>query len=196
MPDLTTLVEAVGYIGVAAIIFAETGLFIGFFLPGDSLLFTAGILASQGMFDIGLLVVFTTIAAILGDSVGYWTGTKAGPLIFTRPDSFWFSKERIKDAERFFKRYGSLSIILARFVPFARTFVPIVAGIAHMPYRTFFIFNVIGAFLWATCIPILGYLAGNAIPDIDRYIIPIVALLILISLAPIAFEMVKRYMHR
>ncbi|MEK9176842.1 MAG: DedA family protein [Patescibacteria group bacterium] len=195
MFDLASFIEAAGYAGVTAIIFAETGLFFGFFLPGDSLLFTAGILASQGFFNIWLLSALTTTAAIVGDSVGYWPGAKAGPLIFTRPDSFWFSQERVRVAERFFGRFGPISIVVARFLPVVRTFVPVIAGVAGMRYRTFFVYNVVGAFLWAFGIPVLGYYAGNAIPGIERYLIPIVALIVLSSLIPLGYEVLKRRMR-
>jgi membrane-associated protein len=112
-------------------------------------------------------------------------------MIFTKPDSFWFSRERVKDAERFFERYGALSIILARFIPLVRTFVPVVAGVAHMHYRTFFLYNVVGAVLWASLIPVIGYFAGNLIPDIDRYIIPIVGVVIAASMLPVFIEYLK-----
>lgn len=192
MFDLSALVEGAGYFGVAGIIFAETGLFFGFFLPGDSLLFTAGILASQGFFNIWFLVFLTTLAAILGDSVGYWSGKKAGPYIFRRPDSFWFRKERVEDARRFFEKYGPLSIVLARFLPVIRTFTPIVAGVAGMRYSVFFAYNVIGALLWALAIPLAGYYLGNAIPDIERYIVPLVGIIVVISLFPFIVEVMKR----
>lgn len=190
--DLFSLVEATGYAGIAAIIFAETGLFFGFFLPGDSLLFTAGILASQGFFNIWILVLLTTPAAILGDSVGYWSGKKAGPRIFTRPDSFWFNQARVLDARRFFEKYGPLSIVLSRFIPVVRTFTPIVAGVAGMRYKVFLTYNIAGAFLWAFAIPILGFFIGNAVPDIERYIIPLVILVVVISLFPVAADIVRK----
>ena len=195
MPDLHSFIQAAGDAGTAAIIFAETGLFIGFFLPGDTLLFTAGILASQGILNITTLVIYVTIAAIAGDSVGYWTGAKAGPLIFTRPDSFWFSAERVKDAERFFEKYGPISIVLARFVPIVRTFVPVVAGVARMRYRTFFAFNVVGGILWTSLIPLAGYYAGNMIPNIDRYILPLVGVVAVASVAPIVVEAIRRHVR-
>lgn len=190
--DIVSLVQATGYLGIAAIVFAETGLFFGFFFPGDSLLFTAGILASQGFFNIWLLSFLTTASAILGDSVGYWSGKKAGPYIFRRPDSFWFRKERVEDARRFFEKYGPLSIVLARFIPVIRTFTPIVAGVAGMRYAVFFAYNVIGALLWALAIPLAGYYLGNAIPDIERYIIPLVGIIVAISLFPFIAEVMKK----
>ena len=191
MFDLTTLIQTVGYIGLAGIIFAESGLFFGFFLPGDSLLFTAGFLASQGYLNIWILVPLTTAAAILGDSVGYWFGKKVGPMIFKKSDSFWFSDERAKDAARFFERHGAKSLILARFIPAVRTFTPIVAGVARMEYKTFLTYNIIGGILWGACVPILGYFLGNAIPGIDQYILPIIGVIVVISLIPVGLELLK-----
>lgn len=196
MFDLSALVETAGYFGVAGIIFAETGLFFGFFLPGDSLLFTAGILASQGFFNIWLLVFLTTLAAILGDSVGYWSGKKAGPYIFRRPDSFWFRKERVEDARRFFEKYGPLSIVLARFVPIVRTFTPLVAGVAEMRYSTFLVYNVLGAFLWAFFLPLAGFFMGNIVPGIDRFLLPLIAVIVGISVAPFAQQAIRAWRAR
>jgi len=184
MPDLITIVQTAGIVGLTAIIFAESGLFFGFFLPGDSLLFTAGYLASQGYFSIYLLVPLMVIAAIAGDSVGYWTGKKVGPMLFTRPDSFLFSQKRVQEAKLFFERYGALSIIIARFIPAVRTFTPIVAGVAEMEYRKFLTYNVVGGLIWGAGFPIAGYFLGSVVPDADRYVLPIVGLIILVSFVP------------
>lgn len=192
MFDIVSLVEGAGYVGITAIIFAETGLFFGFFFPGDSLLLTAGILASQGFLNIWVLVLLTTPAAILGDSVGYWSGKKAGPHIFNKPDSFWFSHSRVMDAKRFFEKYGALSIVLARFIPIVRTFTPIVAGVAEMRYRTFLVYNIVGAFLWAFLLPLLGFYIGSIVPDIERYILPLVVVVVALSLIPVVTNMVKK----
>ncbi|TAJ15916.1 DedA family protein [Patescibacteria group bacterium] len=189
--DLTHLIQISGYIGVTAIIFAESGLFFGFFLPGDSLLFTAGFLASQGFFNLPLLILLTTSAAITGDSVGYWFGKKIGPYIFTRPDSFWFSQKRVLQAKTFFDTYGAKSIILARFIPAVRTFTPILAGVAGMHYKKFLTYNVVGGILWGSGLPILGYILGSTIPNPDRFIVPIVLGIIVLSLVPIAWEWIK-----
>lgn len=189
--DLPALIETVGYAGIAAIAFAESGLFFGFFLPGDSLLFTAGFLASQGFLNIWLLAPIVTVSAILGDSVGYWSGKKIGPMLFTKPDSFWFSRERIADAKKFFDKHGGMSLILARFVPFFRTFVPIIAGTAQMEYRKFLTYNVIGGIIWGTGVPFLGYFLGSLIPDIDTYLLPIIGAMVLLSLIPVASEFFK-----
>ncbi len=194
--DTQTLIQAVGLIGITLIIFAESGLFFGFFFPGDSLLFTAGVLASQGFINIWLLVFLTTIAAIAGDSVGYWFGKKVGPILFVRPDSFLFSHQRVVDAKRFFEKHGAKSLILARFVPGVRTFTPIIAGVGGMPYKTFLTYNVIGAILWAFCIPLLGYFLGSTIPGIDKYIVPIVLLIIAVSFIPLIREVIRSYIAK
>ncbi len=185
------LIEAVGLIGIILIIFAETGLFFGFFFPGDSLLFTAGILASQGIFNIYYLIIFCIIAAILGDSVGYWSGKKYGRKLFERDAGFFFKKKRIEDAEKFYEKYGKYTIIIARFVPIIRTFAPIVAGIGNMHYITFISFNIVGGILWVFSVTILGYVFGEMITDPDKYIIPIVFLIIFISIVPILIKMIR-----
>ena len=149
MFDIESIIRIGGLLGVTAIVFAESGLFFGFFLPGDSLLFTAGFLASQGVVPIVPLVLLAVAAAILGDSVGYWFGRKVGPMIFTRPNSRWFSRERLEDARVFFEQHGPKSIVLARFIPAVRTFTPILAGVGRMRYAKFLAYNVIGGLLWA-----------------------------------------------
>ncbi|MBP9669737.1 MAG: VTT domain-containing protein [Candidatus Pacebacteria bacterium] len=196
LPDLPTLIESAGYVGLAAIVFAESGLFFGFFLPGDSLLFTAGFIASQGLFNIWILVPLLTICAILGDAVGYWSGKTAGPYIFTRPDSFLFSHRRVEQARAFFERKGAMAIILARFIPAVRTFTPIVAGAAHMPYSTFTKYNVVGALLWATGVTLAGYFLGSLIPDVEKYLLPIVGAIILASLLPMVWEWWHAYHNK
>ncbi len=181
---LESLITTAGYAGVSAIVFAESGLLIGFFLPGDSLLFTAGFLASQGIFDITLLTALMFTAAVLGDSVGYSFGSRVGRRLFQRPDSRLFKKEYLERAENFYRKHGVKTIILARFIPVVRTFAPIVAGVSNMPYRTFVLFNVVGAALWAAGLTLLGFWLGSKVPHIDRYIIPVLAIIILLSIAP------------
>ena len=193
MFDIVSVVESAGYLGIAAIIFAETGLFFGFFLPGDSLLMTAGILASQGLLNIWIVVALTTPAAILGDSVGYWSGKKAGPRVFNRPDSFWFSHARVMDAKRFFEKYGALSLVLARFIPFVRTFTPIVAGVAEMRYPVFLTYNILGAFLWAFILPFAGLFIGNVVPNIDRFLLPLIAAIVALSVAPFMKQAIQAW---
>lgn len=182
--DLPQIIQTIGLLGVAVIVFAESGLFIGFFLPGDSLLFTAGLLASQGIFSFPLLAIISFVAAVLGDSVGYAFGYRIGPRIFTQEDSFFFKKTRLEETHYFFTKYGARAIVLARFMPVVRTFTPILAGVGKMPYSTFITYNVVGGALWGLGVPTLGYLLGNAIPDADRYLWPIVAIIIFASVLP------------
>lgn len=188
----TALVQDFGYIGVFTVLFLESGIVFGFFLPGDTLLFTAGLLASQHKLDIAALIIISVLAAILGNSAGYYTGKKSGPALFSRPKSFWFSPKRVIEAHAFFEKEGAQSLILARFIPAVRTFVPIAAGIAKMPYRSFLTFNSIGGLLWGIMVPLLGYTLGETVHNIDKYILPIVVLLALISLSPIVWAHLKR----
>lgn len=189
--DIPLLIETVGYAGLFAIVFAESGLFFGFFLPGDSLLFTAGLLASQNILNIVLLIFLIPIAAILGDSVGYWFGKKVGPAIFRKDDSFFFHKEHIVRAERFYRTYGPRALVLARFIPIVRTFVPILAGVGNMHYGTFLKFNIIGALLWGVGVTLLGYFLGRSVPGIEEYLLPIIILIIVASFVPIGLEWLR-----
>ncbi|MBI4142409.1 VTT domain-containing protein [Candidatus Uhrbacteria bacterium] len=182
--ELIDLIVGFGYIGIAAVIFAETGLLVGFFLPGDSLLFTAGFLASQGVFHVVVLVVIATIAAIVGDSVGYSIGRRMGPRIFSREDSFFFHRDHLVRAHRFYERHGAKTIVLARFMPIVRTFAPVLAGVGTMRYGTFLAYNIIGGVLWGVGLPLAGYWLGRAIPNVDRYLLPIILGIILLSIAP------------
>lgn len=184
MFDLIPLIKAGGYLAVSGIVFAESGLLIGFFLPGDSLLFTAGFLASQGYLDISILVALCFVAAVVGDSVGYAIGKKLGPKIFVREDSFFFDKQHVHRAQAFYEKHGGKAITLARFIPIVRTFAPVVAGIGNMPYHTFFFYNIIGGLLWAVGLPLAGYFAGSMIPNVDRYLLPIILGIILLSISP------------
>lgn len=174
-----------GELAVMLIIFAETGLLIGFFLPGDSLLFTAGLLASQGHLSIGWLLIGVFVAAVLGDQVGFQVGSRLGPTIFRKPDAKLFRQEYVEHTKSFFDRHGPKTVILARFVPVVRTFAPVLAGVGEMKWRTFAVFNVIGALLWAVGVTLLGYLLASAIGDsVDKYLYPIIALIILVSFIP------------
>ena len=186
--DPAFLIQTLGVIGVIAIVFAESGLFFGFFLPGDSLLFTAGLLASQGHFNVFLLWIGCMVATIAGDSVGYAFGKRVGPKLFSREDSLFFHKKHIARTEAFYKKHGKKTIILARFVPIVRTFAPILAGVGSMEYRTFLAYNVIGGIVWSTLLIFLGFVLGSTIPGIDRYLLPIVLLIIALSLIPIVRE--------
>jgi membrane-associated protein len=182
--DLVELLKTVGYVGLFIIVFAESGVLIGFFLPGDSLLFSAGFLASTGFFNIYILVPLVVIAAVTGDAVGYMFGHKVGRRLYERPDSRWFRQKHLQAAEAFYAKHGGKTIVIARFLPVVRTFAPIVAGASSMRYRRFFVFNVTGALLWGAGVTIAGYLLGEAIPDIDRYLLPMIAFIILISILP------------
>ncbi|MGH9049435.1 MAG: DedA family protein [Acidimicrobiia bacterium] len=187
------LIETFGTIGLFVIIFAESGLLIGFFLPGDSLLFTAGLLASQGKFGLSLpvLLIGCFIAAVAGDQVGYMFGQKAGPALFRRPDSRIFKQQYVHRANEFFERHGKKTIVIARFVPIVRTFAPILAGVGSMQYRSFVVFNVIGGLFWAVGVTTAGYVLGDTVPDIDKYLLPIIGVIILLSVLPPAIEMLR-----
>lgn len=185
------LVSAFGLIGVFAIVFAESGLFFGFFLPGDSLLFTAGLFASQGYFEITWLVTGVAIAAILGDSAGYTFGKRVGPALFSREDSIFFHKRHAERARLFYEKYGVKTIILARFVPIVRTFAPIVAGVGGMRYKTFVTYNIAGGILWTLLLTLSGYFLGSVFPGISRYLHIIVVAIIFISILPIVFEWIR-----
>ena len=195
--DLKELIQAVGYVGLFAIVFAESGLFFGFFLPGDSLLFTTGFIASQrpDLFNLPTLMVLLAIAAIAGDSVGYWSGEKYGRRFFQREDSIWFHKKHLVTAHEFYEKHGGKAIILARFLPAVRTFVPIVAGMAQMSYRRFLFFNVFGGLFWVIGLLGAGYIFGSVIPDVDRYLIPVILLIIIVSALPTAIHVYRENRH-
>lgn len=184
MFDLISLIKTAGYLGLFGIVFAESGLLLGFFLPGDSLLFTAGFLASQGYLNIWVLAVITFIAAILGDNFGYAMGKKFGPKVFKREDSFLFHRDHLERARIFYEKHGGKTIVFARFLPVIRTFVPILAGVGNMKYKNFVFFNILGAVIWAIGMAWLGYFLGNTIPNADQYIVPIVIAIIILSSLP------------
>ena len=189
--DPESLIETFGTLGIFAIIFAESGLLVGFFLPGDSLLFTAGLLASRGFSNIALLMIGCSIAAVVGDQVGYVIGRRAGPALFKRPDSRFFHQKNVERARAYFEEHGSKTIILARFVPIVRTFAPVVAGVGQMNYRRFVTFNVIGGVLWGAGVSLAGYLLGNTIHDIDRWLLPIILVIGAVSFLPVLREVWK-----
>lgn len=189
--DITQLIQAFGYLGLFGIVFAETGLFFGFFFPGDSLLFTAGLISSQGLLNIWVLTPLMIIGAVLGDSFGYWFGTKVGPRIFNREDSFFFHKQHVERTQKFYLKYGAKTVVLARFIPVVRTFAPILAGVGNMPYRTFVRYNIVGGVLWGGGLTFLGYFLGASIPNIEHYLLPIIIAIIVSSFLPILHEVVK-----
>lgn len=186
------LINTFGLLGIFVIVFAESGLFFGFFLPGDSLLFTAGLLASQGYFNIVVLIFGLIIASILGDNVGYAFGRKIGPAIFKKEDSFFFNKKYVEKAHNFYEKYGNKTIILARFVPVVRTFAPIVAGVGAMDYKKFITYNCIGGILWSVLLTGAGFILGSIIPGIDKYLLPIIFGIIVVSFMPAIWHIVKR----
>jgi membrane-associated protein len=191
--DPAGLVERFGMVGVFLIVFAESGLLIGFFLPGDSLLFTAGLFASQDRFGMNLpvLLVGCFIAAVVGDQVGYLFGRRVGPALFDRPKSRLFNPKHVVRAHEFFERYGPRTIVLARFVPIVRTFAPIVAGVSNMNYRTFVAYNLIGGFVWAIGVTTAGFLLGRRFPALADNLVYVSAIIVAISLLPGVVEFVK-----
>jgi membrane-associated protein len=193
---LKALVAWGSYPVLCGIIFAETGLLIGFFLPGDSLLVTAGIMAGQGYLDLGWLFLLLSAAAIVGDSTGYAIGRRTGPLIFRRPKSLLFNPDHLLRAQRFYEKYGGKTIVLARFVPIIRTFAPVVAGVGRMNYRRFLFFNVFGGIGWIVGMSSAGYLLGR-IPGVDRYLHLIIIVVIVVSFIPGVVEVLReRAAHR
>ncbi|MGH9165328.1 MAG: DedA family protein [Acidimicrobiales bacterium] len=188
------LLETFGTIGLLLVVFAESGLLIGFFLPGDALLVTAGVFAAKGDLNLGVILVGIFVAAVTGDQVGYAFGHRVGPALFRRPDSRFFKREYVERAQHYFDEHGVKTIVLARFVPIVRTFAPIVAGVGSMRYRTFLAFNLLGGLLWGVGVTLLGYVLGESV-DIDRYLLPVIALVVLASLVPVLVE-VRRARRR
>lgn len=198
-PDLKPLLEQgapVLLAVVTAIIFVESGLLVGFFLPGDSLLFSAGLLvALAGRPNLGLLILMCFLGAALGDQTGYMIGARIGPALFTRPNSRMFKQENVVKAHLFFERHGARALILARFVPVVRTFTPVLAGVSGMRYRTFVTFNVVGGALWSTLGILLGYGLGKRFPGIERYLTPVLLVIVLVSFMPVLLEVRKAKAH-
>jgi membrane-associated protein len=184
--DPRALIQAAGYVGLTAIIFTETGLLIGFFLPGDSLLVTAGLLASQPEYGLNVYVmgILLSIAAVVGDTVGYHIGRATGPRIFTRENSLFFNRKHLIRAHEFYERHGGKTIVLARFMPIVRTFAPVVAGVGEMRYRDFITYNVFGGVLWVWSMLMTGYVLGRYIPGVERHIEKIIILVIFLSILP------------
>ncbi len=186
--DPIYLFKHLGIYGLFFIVFAETGLFFGFFLPGDSLLITAGILASQGYANIWVLLLGSFIFAVYGDSFGYWLGKKIGPKIFVKENSLLFRREYIERTQKFFEKHGNKTIFFARFVPIIRTLAPTLAGVGQMKYGKFLAYNILGGFVWSSVMTLTGYFIGNSIPHIDRYIWLVVIIIVIFSLIPLYFE--------
>lgn len=193
--DLPQLIKSLGYFGVWGIIFAESGLLIGFFLPGDSLLFTAGFLASlpKSELNIWVLIFGAFVCAVLGDNVGYATGHRFGRKLFQKEDSWLFHKKHLENTQNFYHQHGKKTLVLARFTPIVRTFAPIVAGIGAMHYRTFMSYNLIGGFLWTFGITLLGFFLGKSLPpeQVDKYLLPIIGIIIVVSLLPSIIHLIQ-----
>jgi len=187
---LIELIRSGGYVVLAAIVFAETGLFIGFFLPGDSLLFTAGLVAAQGFFNLGYLMLLLSFMAIVGDALGYGIGHKAGEALYSKEDSFWFRRKHLLYAKEFYEKHGGKAIFLARFVPFARTFAPVVAGIAQMSYTRFASYNIFGGVIWVCSMTATGFYLGS-IPWVNKNLEKIVLLIVFLSVLPIGIEYLR-----
>ncbi|MBI3628158.1 MAG: VTT domain-containing protein [Candidatus Rokubacteria bacterium] len=188
------MVEAIrwgGYVVLAAIVFSETGLFVGFFLPGDSLLIVAGLVASGGGLSIWLLMLILSLAAIVGDSTGYAIGYRAGPMLFRRERSLLFDPRHLQRTRDFYARHGAKTIVIARFVPIIRTFAPVVAGIGQMEYRRFIFYNVAGGVGWVVSMTMAGYLLGRAIPNIGSYVHVVAIVVIALSFIPIVAEVLR-----
>ena len=188
LPSIEEMIRWGGYLGLVAIVFAETGLLVGFFLPGDSLLVTAGLFAARGDLNIAILLVTLSIAAVVGDAVGYAIGKSAGQRLYSRPDSVLFKRKHLMKAHDFYERYGGKTIVIARFVPIVRTFAPTVAGAAGMEYRRFATFNIVGGLAWVFSMILGGYLLGNIVPNIDKYIHYVIVVVVFLSVLPAVIE--------
>lgn len=189
--DPVNMVKTGSYLGIAFLVFAESGLLFGIFLPGDSLLFAAGLLSGGGILAFGPLVLFVVVAAIVGDSVGYWFGANVGVNFFKRKDSFFFKQEYLKRTELFYQKYGGRAVVLARFVPIVRTLAPILAGVGSMKYSLFLKYNILGGVLWGAGMLSLGYFLGSVLPDSERYILPISLIIIVLSFFPILINIFR-----
>lgn len=191
MEQLTEYIITLGYIALFATVFAESGLFFGFFLPGDSLLFAAGLFAAKGDLNIAVVCLGCFIAAVAGDQVGYWFGAKVGRKLYGQKESFFFRPEHIEKTREFYDKHGKKTLVLARFVPIVRTFAPIVAGVAEMNYSTFLRFNLVGGFVWGVGLPLIGYWLGRRIPHLEEYLTPIIIAIIVLSIVPALLHLKK-----
>jgi len=194
--DVRGLIQLGGLLMVCTIVFVETGLFVGFFLPGDSLLVTAGIFAATGDLNLFTLLAGASVCAVAGDQLGYWIGRRAGQALYSRPDSRLFKRKHLERAHAFYEKYGAKTIVIARFVPIVRTFAPAVAGAADMSYRTFVTYNVFGGVLWVWSTILLGYFLGRAVPNIERYIHIIIVVVIFLSTLPGVIELYRSRTRR
>jgi membrane-associated protein len=191
VPAFVDILLTFGVWALAAVIFAETGLMVGFFLPGDSLLVVAGLFARHGKLDIVMLNLVLSIAAITGDALGYWIGYRAGKALYNRPDSFFFRRKHLIRTHEFYEKHGGKTIVIARFMPIIRTFAPVVAGAAEMTYRRFAVYNIAGGIAWVTSMTLTGYFLGALIPNIDKHIDKVAIVIIFLSLLPALLSWLK-----
>jgi membrane-associated protein len=188
--DVTSIIESGSYLLIALIIYAESGMLIGFFLPGDTLLLTAGVFAAQGKLSLWLIIAIIAVCAILGDNTGYYIGKIMGKRLFRKKDGILFRQEYVERAEQFFEKYGAKTMLIAHYVPIVRSFAPLVAGVGHMPRWKFFVYDAVGNISWAIIITLLGYWFGSKIPNMDHYILPAVGIAVCISFAPMVWHIV------
>ena len=194
--NVPELIRLVGFYGIVAVVFAETGLLIGFFLPGDSLLITAGLFAARGDFSFVTLILALIPAAIVGNATGYFIGHRTGMALYQRPDSFFFRREHLTMTHEYYEKHGGKTIVIAQFIPILRTFAPVVAGVAAMGYRQFATYNVVGAILWVGSMTTAGYTLGKVVPNIEQRIHYVIAAVIAVSLMPPAIAYLKRRSRR
>lgn len=197
MFDVSSIIESGGLLLIAAIIFAESGMFVGFFFPGDTLLLSAGVFAAAGKLDLALVITVIALAAIAGDNVGYHIGKRYGRQLFKKKDGILFRQEYVQHSEKFYEKYGSKTMLFAHFVPIVRTFAPPVAGVAHMDYKKFFFYDAIGDIVWATSITLVGYWFGSKIPHLEEYILLLVGAVMVLTLGPTIYHLATAYFkHR
>lgn len=196
MFDVSHIIQAGGLLLIGAIIFGESGMFIGFFFPGDTLLLTAGVFAAQGKLSLASVILVVAIAAIAGDNVGYHIGKRYGRRLFRKQDGLIFRQEYVQRSEKFYERWGSRTMLIAHFVPIVRTFVPPVAGVAKMDYKQFVFFDAIGDTAWAIVVTLIGYWFGTKIPNLDHYIVLAVVAVVLITLGPTIYHVVKAILEK
>lgn len=194
--DVEALIRAGGLVLIGVIVYAEVGLFLGFFLPGDTLLIAAGIYAHAGQLPLAGVILVTILSAIAGDNTAYFLGKRLGPSVFRKPDGLVFRKDHILTSEKFFEKYGAKLLLVSHFLPVVRTFTPLLAGVGRMPYKRFAIFDAAGDVLWGVSVPLIGYYVGSRIPGIDRYILAIVLAAVVITTAPTLLHAAKLQLRR
>lgn len=191
MFDLELIIRTASYSGLFGIIFAETGLLLGFFLPGDSLLITAGIVAAEGYVTLSLVMLVCMLAAMIGDSTGYWIGRRLGPLVFRRPENRFLDPRHIHRAKAYFDKFGAKTFILARFIPVVRTIAPTMAGVSHVPYKTFMMYSMLASVIWGCGLPLAGFLLGKSIPNLEKYLLFVIVGIITLSFIPVLREYLR-----